>query len=518
MIPKNLGELLNVSATKHPERIAIVFGRKKITYKILDELTNDIASGLIDLGIKKGDKVALFLDNCPEFVISYYGILKAGGVVVPINYMFKIEEAKYILEDSQTKAMITLRMYLAMAEELRLRVDSLKYIVTPGELLCLKKHNQYVHTQASTEPEDLAVILYTSGTTGFPKGAMLSHYNLISNAVDSSSVIQINCRYSIICILPLFHSFAATVCMNLPLLVGAKIVIMKSVKPFKRVIRAIRKNRVNVFIGVPSMYTILKNMKMPKIFHSPLIKLFNPVKLCISGAAALPAKTLKGFEKKFRIPLIEGYGLTEASPVVTLNPLKGKRKSGSVGLTLSENIELKIVDEQGDTLAAEQVGELLVKGPNVMQGYFRKEEATREVLKDGWLYTGDMAKFDHEGYFYIVGRKKEMVNVRGLNVYPREIEEVLYQNPKIKEAAVIGIVDEHKGEVPKGFIVLKEGESASEHDILHYLRERLASYKVPKSIEFRKELPKNTTGKIMKHILADEEQAKRNSLKDYRDG
>ena len=412
MIPKNLGELLNVSATKHPERIAIVFGRKKITYKILDELTNDIASGLIDLGIKKGDKVALFLDNCPEFVISYYGILKAGGVVVPINYMFKIEEAKYILEDSQTKAMITLRMYLAMAEELRLRVDSLKYIVTPGELLCLKKHNQYVHTQASTEPEDLAVILYTSGTTGFPKGAMLSHYNLISNAFDSSSVMQINCRYSFICILPLFHSFAATVCMNLPLLVGAKIVIMKSVKPFKRVIRAIRKNRVNVFIGVPSMYTILKNMKMPKIFHSPLIKLFNPVKLCISGAAALPAKTLKGFEKKFRIPLIEGYGLTEASPVVTLNPLKGKRKSGSVGLTLSENIELKIVDEQGDTLAAEQVGELLVKGPNVMQGYFRKEEATREVLKDGWLYTGDMAKFDHEGYFYIVGRRKASPGLR----------------------------------------------------------------------------------------------------------
>ena len=515
MIPKNLGELLNVSAKKYPERIAIVFGQKKITYKILDELTNDIASGLIDLGIKKGDKVALFLDNCPEFVISYYGILKAGGVVVPINYMFKIEEAKYILEDSQTKAMITLRAYLIMAEELRLRVDSLKHIVTPGELLCLKKHNQYVHIQASTAPEDLAVILYTSGTTGFPKGAMLSHYNLISNAFDSSSVMCISCRYSFICILPLFHSFSATVCMNLPLLVGAKIVIMKSVKPFKRVIRAIRKNRVNVFIGVPSMYSILKNMKMPKIFHSPLIKLFNPVKLCISGAAALPAKTLRGFEKKFRIPLIEGYGLTEASPVVTLNPLKGKRKSGSIGLTLSKNIELKIVDEKGNTLAPEHVGELLVKGPNVMQGYFKKEEATKEVLKDGWLYTGDMAKFDREGYFYIVGRKKEMVNVRGLNVYPREIEEVLYQNQKIKEAAVIGIVDEHKGEVPKGFIVLKEGESASEHEILHYLRERLASYKVPKSLEFREALPKNTTGKIMKRILVDEEQAKRNSLKDY---
>lgn len=517
MIPKNLGELLNASAKKHPESIAIVFGRKKITYKTLDELTNDISSGLIELGIKKGDKVALFLDNCPEFVVSYYGILKAGGVVVPINYMFKIEEAKYILEDSQTKAMITLRVYLDMAEELRLRVDSLKHIVTSGELLRLKKHNPQVLVQASADPGDLAVILYTSGTTGFPKGAMLSHYNLISNVIDSASVLCINCRYSIICILPLFHSFAATVCMNLPLLVGAKIVIMKSVRPFKRVIRAIRKNRVNVFIGVPSMYAILKNMKMPKIFHSPLIKLFNPVKLCISGAAALPEKTFNGFEKKFRIPLIEGYGLTEASPVVTLNPLKGKRKSGSIGLPLSKNIELKIIDEKGDALGPEQVGELLVKGPNVMQGYFKKEEATKEVLKDGWLYTGDMAKFDHEGYFYIVGRKKEMVNVRGLNVYPKEIEEVLYQNPKIKEAAVIGIADEHKGEVPKGFIVLKEGESVGEHEILHYLRERLAPYKIPKSIEFREVLPKNTTGKILKRILVDEEQAKRNSLRDYRD-
>jgi long-chain acyl-CoA synthetase len=513
MIPKNLGELLSASARKHPHRVAIVFGRKKITYKTLEELTDHCASGLMDLGIKKGDKVALFLDNCPEFVISYYGILKAGAVVVPINYMFKTEEAKYILEDSQTKALVTLRVYLAMAEELRLRVDSLKSIVTPHELLHPKKHHPHAFVQASADPEDLAVILYTSGTTGFPKGAMLSHANLISNAVDSSLALRMNCRHSLICVLPLFHSFAATVCMNMPLFAGAKIVVMKSIKPFKRVIRAIRKNRVNLFVGIPSMYTLLKNIKMPKIFHGPLIKLFNPVKVCISGAAALPEDTFKGFEKKFRIPLVEGYGLTEAAPVVTLNPLRGKRKSGSIGLPLSKNIECKIVDEKGEPCVSEQVGELLVKGPNVMQGYFKKEEATQEVLKDGWLYTGDMAKMDREGYFFIVGRKKEMVNVRGLNVYPREIEEVLYQNPKIKEAAVIGIADEHRGEVPKGFIVLKEGESVSEHDILHYLRERLASYKIPKSIEFRDALPKNTTGKILKRLLVEEEQARKNILK-----
>ncbi len=506
MTLKNLGELLSSSARKHPGRIAIVFGQKKITYKALDELTDYIAAGLLDLGIKQGDKVALFLDNCPEFVAGYYGILKAGAVVVPINYMFKIEEAKYILEDSRASAMITLRVYLAMAEELRLRVETLKHIITPSDFSAMKRRNPQALRRSSAGPEDTAVILYTSGTTGFPRGAMLSHYNLISNALDCSSAIQINCRYSFICILPLFHSFAATVCMNLPLLAGAKIVIMKSVRPFKRVIRAIRKNRVNVFVGIPSMYAILKNMKIPGIFQSPLIKLFNPVKLCISGAAALPVETFKGFEKKFRIPLLEGYGLTEASPVVTLNPLKRKRKAGSIGIALSKNIELKIVDEKNNILSPGQVGELLVKGPNVMQGYFNKEEATGEALRDGWLYTGDMAKSDRDGYFYIVGRKKEMVNVRGLNVYPREIEEALYQNQKIKEAAVVGVADEHKGEVPKGFVVLKDGESASEQEVLHYLRERLAAYKVPKTIEFRQSLPKTSTGKILKRILADEEQ------------
>ena len=517
MIPKNLGELLSISAEKYPRRTAIVFGQKKISYKTLNELTDHLAAGLVHLGIKKQGKVALFLDNCPEFVISYYAVLKAGAVVVPINYMFKIEEAKYILQDSEAVCLITSRVYADMAEELRLRSDCLKNIITTTktkddilDFNRIKRADSEILERISSDPDDLAVLLYTSGTTGNPKGAMLTHYNLISNAVDSSNGIKVTRKDVFICILPLFHSFAATVCMNLPLLIGAKIVIMKTLRPFKRVIRAIRKNRVSVFVAVPSIYTILKNMKLPKIFHSPLIKLFNPVKLCVSGAAALPAETFKGFQEKFRIPLLEGYGLTEASPVVTLNPLREKRKAGSIGVSLSRNIELKIVDSKGVELAPGKIGELLVKGPNVMQGYYKKEEATGETIKDGWLYTGDMARFDHDGYVYIAGRKKEMVNVRGLNVYPREIEEVLYQNPKIKETAVIGIPDTHKGEVPKGFVVLKEGETATEHEIIQYLRERLAQYKIPKYIEFRASLPKNTTGKILKRILKDEEDRKQN--------
>jgi len=517
MVPKNLGELLSISAKLHFYRTAIIFGQKKISYKALDDLTSQIACGLLNLGIKKGDRAAIFLDNCPEFVISYFAVLKAGAVVVPINYMFKIEEAKFILEDSGAACLITSRAYVDMAEELRLRVESLKQIITTTKTYkdtldfgALRKEiMQDQLNKAARSPQDVAVILYTSGTTGHPKGAMLSHYNLISNALDSAAAIKANHRDTVICILPLFHSFAATVCMNLPLAIGATTVLLKSVRPFKRVIRAIRKNRVTIFVGIPSLYNILKGMKLPKVLSSMLIKFFNPVKICISGAAALPVETFYGFEKKFRIPLLEGYGLTEASPVVTLNLLKGKRKAGSIGISLSRNIELRIVDEQGNSLSPGQIGELLVKGPNVMQGYFKQPEASAQALKGGWLYTGDMAKFDQEGYFYIVGRKKEMINVRGLNVYPREIEEVLYQNPKVKEAAVIGIEDAHRGEIPKGFVVLKEDESATEHEMLQYLRERLASYKNPKCIEFRTSLPKNTTGKILKRILKDEEDAKK---------
>ncbi|MDD2689985.1 MAG: long-chain fatty acid--CoA ligase [Candidatus Omnitrophica bacterium] len=519
MIPKNLGELLTTSAEQHPNRTALVFGRKSITYKTLNDLTGHIAAGLIQLGIKKQDRIALFLDNCPEFVISYYAILKAGAVVVPINYMFKMEEAKFILQDCQAVAIITSRIYLDLAQELRLRVDSLKTIITTtktkDEIIDfdkIKKADTAILNKSSSDPDTLAVILYTSGTTGFPKGAMLSHYNLISNAMDSTAAIKADFKDAFICLLPLFHSFAATVCMNMPLLAGAKIVIMKSIRPFKRIIRAIRKNRVNIFVGIPSIYNILTEIKLPKMLNSPLIRLFNPLKICISGAAALPVETFTGFEKRFRIPLLEGYGLTEASPVVTLNPLKGVRKPGSIGITLSKNIELKIIDDKGNDLKPEEIGELLVKGPNIMQGYYKHAQESQEVLKDGWLYTGDMAKQDSDGYVYIVGRKKEMVNVRGLNVYPREIEEVLYQNPKIKEAAVIGIADTHKGEVPKGFVVLKDNETIREHEVIQYLRERLASYKIPKYIEFRASLPKNSTGKILKRVLKDEEEKKVRSV------
>jgi long-chain acyl-CoA synthetase len=512
MSANTLPELLRYSAARHPKRTAIVFGQKRISYKALDEATDTLARGLAHLGIRTQDKIALFLDNCPEFVIGYFASLKAGAVVVPVNYMFRIEETKFVLEDSQATCLITARPYIDMAEELLLRVPTLTRVITTTPVRYdipdfdhIRQEGIRQARRPAIHPQDLAVILYTSGTTGHPKGAMLSHRNLISNARDASLAIRVSHRDTFICFLPLFHSFAATVCMNLPLLVGACIVVMKSVRPFKRLIRSVRRNKVTIFVGIPSVYTILKDVKLPRIFRTPLIKLFNPVRVCVSGAAALPVETFRGFEKKFRIPLIEGYGLTEASPVVTINPVRGPRKPGSIGVSLSKSIEVKVVDEKGGALGPDDIGELIVRGPNVMKGYYRQSEATAETVRDGWLYTGDMARFDRDGFFYIAGRKKEMINVRGLNVYPREIEEVLYQHQKIKEAAVIGLPDPHKGEVPKGFVVLKSEEAAAEQEIIHYLRERLAPYKIPKYIEFRSSLPKNTAGKILKRVLLEEE-------------
>ena len=507
---QNLVQILDNSARKFPNRDAIIFGQRKIKYKELQVLSDKVASELLKLGVKKGDRVSLLLNNCPDFIICYFGIVKTGAIIVTINHMLTVDEIKFILEDSTSSVLITSEVFKDKARELNLRLESLKHIITTSKtyngFVNLKSWYNLSHT--SLEPEnihsdDVAIILYTSGTTGHPKGAMLTHSNLISNVKASAATINVNHKDSFICFLPLFHSFAATVCMLMPIFIGARIVVMRSVRPFKRFIRAIRKNKVSIFVGIPSIYNILSEIKLPAILNTFLIRFLNPIRLSVSGAASLPAQVLSNFQKKFRIPLIEGYGLTETSPVVSLNPVKGRRIPGSIGLPI-EGVRVKIVDEQGKDLERGQPGELLVKGPNVMKGYFRLEEATRDALKDGWLYTGDMAKMDENNYLYIVGRKKDMVNVRGLNVYPREIEDVLYQHPKIKEVAVIGIKDIHKGEVPKGFVVLKDGECADEHELISFLRGKIAAYKIPHRIEFRDSLPKNTTGKILKRLLREE--------------
>ena len=507
----NLVDMFDWACGTFSKKVAVVFGSKNITYGELKETVEKLAGGLYKLGLKEKDKVCLWLPNCPEFVYSYFAILKIGAIVVPVNSMFKREEAKYIVDDSQAKILICSIDKLEVSESILARVDALERLIcvpscknskASGFYDLFRKEEQFKES-LPIDPDSIAEILYTSGTTGKPKGACLSHKNFITNVKDSSMCIKASSRDCVLCILPLFHSFASTVCMLLPIYRGAKIVIMRAIHPFKRVMRAIFKNRVTVFVAVPSLYNILVQTKL-SWQRLLFVRLFNPVRVYLSGAAALSEDTFKKFQIKFRRPLLEGYGLTEASPVVSLSPLRAKRKSGSVGIAFP-SLEVKIIDKEGKTLSRNQVGEILIKGPSVMKGYYRRKEETEKAILDGWLHTGDLGKVDEKGYIYIIGRAKDMINVRGLNVYPKEIEELLYKHPNVKEASVVGIHHRRKGEVPLAFIV-PQGE-VNQRQLIKYLRVNLASYKVPLKIFFKESLPKNLTGKILKRELRKEADA-----------
>jgi long-chain acyl-CoA synthetase len=482
---------------------------KKVTYAELEMNCSKLASSLYTLGVRKSDRMAIWLPNCPEFVYSFFAILKLGATVVPVNNLLKREEAKFILEDSRAKILISSVDKIADSENILSRLESLKNIISvptaQNNILSLDFYGLMNNAAGFNRDipiagDDLAEIIYTSGTTGHPKGACLSHKNILSNIKDCSALIKLSSRDSTICLLPLFHSFASTVCLLLPIYKGAKVVIMRAVKPFKRVIRSVFKQRVTIFVGVPSLFNILAETKLPAI-NRFLTILLNPIRLCISGAAALPFEVWYKFEKKFKRPLLQGYGLTEASPVVSLNPLEGKRKPESVGRALPSD-EVKVVDINGKDLSIGSIGELLVKGPNVMLGYYNLAEENAKVLENGWLHTGDLAKIDADGFIYIMGRIKEMINVRGLNVYPREIEDLLYKYPGVKETAVVGVEHRHRGEAPVAFIV--KAADLKESEILKYLRENLASYKVPLRVFLKDTLPKNSTGKILKRQLQTE--------------
>ncbi len=500
----NLVEMFYEITETFSKKETIIFGAKKVTYGKIREISLRFSHALYHLGVRKEDKVCLWLPNCPEFIYSYFAILSLGAIVVPINNLFKREEAKFIIEDSKCTILILSIDKLEASKVILSRVSSLKYLICVPRSNDASVKNFYELLKEDgpffknkLKPDDIAEIIYTSGTTGRPKGACLTHRNLISNIRDCSYAIRVTQKDSFLCILPLFHSFASTVCMLLPFYKGAKIVLMRAIRPFKRVLRAVFKNRVTVFVAVPSVYNILSQIRIPWYKHIGII-LFNPVRVYISGAAALSRDVLKQFEKKFKRPLLEGYGLTEASPVVSLNPLK-KRKPSSVGIPL-DSLSVKIVNNEGKSLS-KGVGELLVKGPSIMKGYYRLGKETENVLRGGWLYTGDLASIDREGYIYIKGRKKEMINVRGLNVYPREIEELIYKHPDVKEVACVGISHPHRGEVPVVFVV---GENIDTRELIKYLRANLASYKVPLKVIVKDSLPKNATGKILKKDLKKE--------------
>ena len=526
----NLVRLLEESAKKFSWRRCLISDRQILSFRALNRKANQLSYGLKErLKVQKGDRVAILLNNCPEFIVALFAILKAGAVCVPLNVFLTFNELKYILKDSRVKLLISSSEFSQILHKMLLEkqkgakdllnlkdivlTDTKATEVSPEQrrrndnILCWSDvifkdqvkdlpRSPAAQGRGNINPQDLALLIYTSGTTGFPKGVMLSHGNLCSNVISSVSALGISSGDRFLLILPMFHSFTLTVCILIPLYAGARIVIIKSIRPFQKVLRSVLLNRVTIIVGIPHLYDILKNLTLP-----PILQMFLRVRVCISGAAPLNMETLKVFNHRFKkIALLEGYGLTEASPVVSLNPLHGVRKPGSIGLPLP-GVEVKAVREDESEAACEEIGELIVKGSNVMVGYFNRPEETKKTIRGNWLFTGDMAKIDSDGYIYIVGRKKEMIISHGMNVYPLEIENVLSTHAKIKEVAVVGRKDKSKGEVPLAFIVLKEGCGLSESEIINYCRGKLANYKIPRLVEFRSDLPKTPTGKVLKRKL-----------------
>ena len=509
----NLVERVRQQAIEQPEKTAYYFMDKSTSYAELEGAIGKLATGLKQLGVGKGDHVALLLGNTPHFIISLYATMRIGATAIPINPIYTPDEISYIIENGDVKAVIALDLLLPLVEigvKAFPQVES--YIVcetTPDVAQKVEalseaakaKTKLFTHVIGTAteiaQPEqvaddDIAVILFTSGTTGHPKGAMLSHGNLYSNARDVGDYLQMSASDRIIATLPVFHVFALTVVVNAPLMKGATVLLAPRFSPAE-IFALAKKYEATVFAGVPTMFNFLYQ------FEDGDVEAFSHLRLAISGGASLPVSLLHAFENKFKVRISEGFGLSEASPVTCFNPLDRERKAGSIGMSIV-NVENKVVDENGDELPIGEVGELIVRGPNVMKGYYKLPIDSSLAIRDGWLYTGDLAYQDEDGYFFIVDRKKDMIIVGGYNVYPREVEEVLYAHEGIVEAAVVGLPDENFGERVHAYVVLKD-QSLTEADLLAYCTEHIVKYKVPSSIEILEELPKNSTGKILRRSL-----------------
>ena len=484
----NLASAFAASALKQGDKPAIFWAEQKISYASIARQTGWLADKLVrEHGVQAGDRVAIWLRNCPEFVPALFAILQAGGVVVPINNFLKPDEVSYILKDSGAKILIS---EVAMREGL----DKLTQ-ASPGlrtfEIEQFAQAGEAPAVQVERSEADLAVIIYTSGTTGRPKGAMLSHGNLLHNVESCRQVLQAVSFDRFAVLLPMFHSFMLTVGILLPLLVGGSLVLVKSLHPPKNILMEILQNQATILPAIPQLFRAIANAQLPP-------KL--PLRLCVSGAAPLPVEILKEFTAKIPIPLIEGYGLSEASPVVSMNPIQGPWKAGSIGLPVP-NVEVTIQSDTGDVLPSGEVGELCVRGGNVMLGYWNKPEETAASMRGEWLLTGDVGYKDEDGYIYITDRKKDMLLVNGINVYPREVEEIIYQFPGVKEAAVVSKPDPRKGEQPVAFVAPNENTTIDEKALIQFLRSKLADYKVPRTVRVIPALPRNATGKVLKTNL-----------------
>ncbi len=486
----NLAIAFSRCAQEHSKKIAIYFGDKEIPYADLLAQSRAVAAQLQGLGVRPGDRVGLWLKNRPEFVSCVFGILHTGAVVVPINNFLKPAEVAYILNDGAIDVLISDAELGAHFPALQGERPSLK-ILRVEDLTMESTNGKSQIINCERSEQDLAVVIYTSGTTGKPKGAMLSHGNLLHNVESCRVVLAAVEQDSLAIILPLFHTYMMTVGIFLPFIIGGSIVLVKSLHPPRAMVQEIFSRRATILPAVPSFYRLMLTAQLP----API-----PIRIFISGPAPLPMQTLREFEEKFKVPLIEGYGLSEASPVVSKNPIKGPHKAGSVGIPIA-NVEMSVQDENGNMLGANETGEICVRGGNVMMGYWNQPEETKKAFRNGWLLTGDIGHRDTDGYYYITDRKKDMLIVNGNNVYPREIEEVIYHYPGVKEAAVIGVPDARRGELPLAFVSPADGQTLDAEKLLQFIRGKLADFKVPKDVIFMPALPKNATGKILKTEL-----------------
>ncbi len=500
----NFYEMVAYHAARQPRRTAIFYEERKLSYRRLLEKIDTLARFLELSNVGRGDRVAIFMQNCPEFVISLLAITKIGAVAVPINTFLKSEEVAYILNDCGAK------MVMASAEQAKVvaplwQSTGIEKVVWEGEYEALDSKNigfdEIFGILRSHEKvdlpaiDDLAVIIYTSGTTGNPKGAMLSYRNIMHNCEAIGLLTRFTKKDRFIVYLPMFHAFTLTVTVIMPLYHGASYVIVRKIMPFSNIVKQILFKRVTMFVGVPDVYNALSRAKLPWYFMW-----FQKIRYFVSGAAPLSEATIARFTAKFKkAKLLEGYGLSECSPVVSVNP-PAKQKPLSVGPAIP-GVEIKIVDDNMVEMPLGEIGEIIVKGDNVMQGYLGNPTATDETIVNGWLMTGDMGYLDEEGYLFIVDRKKDLIISKGINIYPREIEEVIAAFEGVGAVAVVGMADEKSGEVPVAFIESEEGREVDMAGLKRYLKAKLANYKIPKDIRLIDDLPKNATGKVLKRVL-----------------
>ena len=529
-------KILDDAAASDPDKICFEFFGTKWTYRQMKEASDKVASFLFSIGVEKGDRIVVALPNTPHYAIIANGIYKVGGIVVQCNPIYTEREIRYIVKNSRATRMFAFegmyprirpliedgtlemvvicriedflgfviralfRAFLKKKMVGKIDIDKRKEVVFWQDVL---KHEKTDKREEIDPKEDVAMFQYTGGTTGFPKGVMLTHYNLVVNAYQvaewdtrtTPEDVAVGC-------LPVFHVYGMTM-LNASAVLRMKVIPIPDPRDVEAIMRAVHKYRATTFTGVPTMFIAMLNH--PKLGKYNLRSL----RVCVSGAAPLPVEVKRRWEEVTGGKLVEGYGLSEASPVTHCNPLYGLNKAGSIGVPYPDTIAV-VVDEDGYILPPGEIGELAIYGPQVMKGYWMMDEETEKTLINGWLLTGDMAKMDEDGYFYIVDRKKEMIIAGGYNIYPREVEEVLYEHPAVAEAAVVGVPDPYRGETVKAFIVLKPEYrgKVTEKDLDNFCRERLAAYKVPRIYEFRDELPKSLVGKILRRVLREEEVEK----------